>query len=204
MRLRAISSGLLSAIVLTFSVGNLQAQTATDLNEGLQLVKNNSTEVFTLSWWAKSGRTYFVQTSLDLVTWTYLPLVENHVDTVAGIGFTNTEDRQFWRLRYTDADTNGNAETADFDGDGVQNLIEVTIGTDPFVAEDTDMDGIPDDWEKFKFGTLDRDLSLDTDGDGVSDYDEWGAGTDPRDWRSHPGAEGEVTVLLSVYTPLVK
>lgn len=69
---------------------------------------------------------------------------------------------------------------------------------------DTDTDGIPDDWETTHFGSLTRDLGLDTDGDGVSDHDEWTVGTNPRDWRSHPGAADEAAVLLSVYTPLVR
>lgn len=44
---------------------------------------------------------------------------------------------------------------------------------------DTDNDGMPDDWEREHFGTLDRDGSGDFDGDGISDLDEFLNGTDP-------------------------
>ncbi|MEZ5387545.1 MAG: hypothetical protein R3F13_18700 [Prosthecobacter sp.] len=74
----------------------------------------------------------------------------------------------------------------------------------PAVQLDTDGDGVPDAWELEHFGTLGRDLGLDTDGDGVSDYDEWLAGTDPNDWRSRPGADEQGTVMLAVYTPVVR
>ena len=45
--------------------------------------------------------------------------------------------------------------------------------------EDTDGDGMPDDWEREHFGTLDRDGTSDFDGDGISDLDEYLNGTDP-------------------------
>lgn len=204
MRFRHCCAAVFLGSLMLLAAPPALAQTATDLNEGLGLVKDHSTEVFTLSWWAKADRSYFVQTSLDLVTWSYLPLVEGGTGAVAGIQFTSTEPRQFWRLRHTDAPNGGNAETADFDGDGVQNLVEVTQGTDPFLALDGDSDGVPDDWELANFGTLGRDLGLDTDGDGVSDHDEALAGTDPRDWRDHPGAAAEAVVQLSVFTPLAR
>jgi hypothetical protein len=120
-----------------------RAQSAVDLNEGLQLVKDGGTGIFTLSWWGKSGRTYFIQTSPDMLTWSYLPFVETGVADVSGIQFTNTGERQFWRLRFTDAATGGNAETADFDGDGLGNLFEVENGLDPLSA-DSDGDGVGD------------------------------------------------------------
>jgi hypothetical protein len=47
--------------------------------------------------------------------------------------------------------------------------------------EDSDDDELPDDWEREKFGNLDRDGSGDYDGDGISDLDEYLNGTDPAD-----------------------
>ncbi len=44
---------------------------------------------------------------------------------------------------------------------------------------DTDGDGMDDDWELANFGTLDRDGTGDYDGDGISDLDEFLNGTDP-------------------------
>lgn len=42
-----------------------------------------------------------------------------------------------------------------------------------YSAEDTDGDGMPDEWEMEQFGTLNRDGSGDFDGDGMSDLDEY-------------------------------
>lgn len=46
-------------------------------------------------------------------------------------------------------------------------------------AEDTDRDQLPDDWERFHFGSLAATGSGDTDQDGLADGAEWEAGTNP-------------------------
>jgi len=66
----------------------------------------------------------------------------------------------------------------DIDGDGLNNLEEGLIGTNPLL-KDTDSDGIPDPEEK-ELGT--NPLSQDTDGDGISDGAEMAAGTNPLSW----------------------
>lgn len=45
--------------------------------------------------------------------------------------------------------------------------------------EDTDADGLPDDWERFRFGHLNSTATDDPDGDGLGNAAEYGAGTDP-------------------------
>ncbi len=45
---------------------------------------------------------------------------------------------------------------------------------------DSDADGLPDDWERAIFGDLTQSGSGDFDGDGVSNFDEYRAGTDPK------------------------
>jgi len=62
----------------------------------------------------------------------------------------------------------------------------VALGTYPIHTytisdEDTDADGLSDDWERTYFGDLDRDGSLDADGDLVTDAAEYAAGTNPVD-----------------------
>lgn len=55
------------------------------------------------------------------------------------------------------------------------------------VAVDTDGDGLPDEWEK-KFGldATTADADTDSDGDGFTNAEEFAAGTDPLDKKSHP------------------
>ncbi len=45
--------------------------------------------------------------------------------------------------------------------------------------DDTDGDGLPDNWERRHFGDLERDGTGDYDGDGITDLDEYRLGTDP-------------------------
>ncbi|NYZ65761.1 fibronectin type III domain-containing protein [Endozoicomonas sp. SM1973] len=46
---------------------------------------------------------------------------------------------------------------------------------------DHDQDGVVDGWEYHYFNTLDHDLNQDSDEDGVSDFDEFKAGTNPKE-----------------------
>ncbi len=72
-----------------------------------------------------------------------------------------------------------------FDGDGLSNLTEYDIGTDP-LSIDTDADGLHDGWEQsYGFDPLiptgDDGAEADPDGDGLTNLDEQTAGTDPTD-----------------------
>ncbi len=57
----------------------------------------------------------------------------------------------------------------DFDNDGLTNLQEFRLGTNPF-SNDTDNDGLTDEFEVFKTGTFPT--SNDSDGDGITDANE--------------------------------
>jgi hypothetical protein len=74
--------------------------------------------------------------------------------------------------------TQGAADGADDDNDGLTNAAEDEAGTDPNLA-DTDEDGLTDGEETAETGT--SPLSADTDSDGVLDGDEVTQGTDPLD-----------------------
>ena len=73
------------------------------------------------------------------------------------------------------------AAPGDSDGDGLEDAIELELGTDP-ADLDTDDDGLTDGDEYYIYQTGTR--NPDTDGDGVVDGDEVTNGTDPNDAAS--------------------
>lgn len=108
------------------------------------------------------NRTYFVQWSLNLVTWHYAPVVEFGTGSKHyGINTSNAP-KFFVRLKYSDVrpvTTLQQARDADFDGDGIPNAYEVeNLGSDPLdrnsAGGDSDLDGLVDGWEQFYFGGL--------------------------------------------------
>ena len=72
----------------------------------------------------------------------------------------------------------GVAAPGDSDGDGLEDAIEIELGTDS-ADLDTDDDGLTDGDEYYVYQTGTR--NPDTDGDGVVDGDEIANGTDPND-----------------------
>jgi parallel beta-helix repeat protein len=93
-----------------------------------------------------------------------------------------------WELEHF-GDLNESAND-DYDDDGFLNLDEYNVGSDPsdprITPDDTDGDGLPDDWEQNYFGNLSQRPSEDYDGDIYSNLQEYHAGTDPTDEKDHP------------------
>jgi hypothetical protein len=149
----------------------IYAQTSNDPNEGLKLgVDPAITNGYQVSWWGRSGRTYFLQRSEDLTgRWSYFPLIENGQDSILSYGFINASPMHFVRVIYLNQILSDPYNT-DTDGDGLTNQQEFTAETDPFDI-DSDSDGMPDGYE-LAHGlnpTIDDGLA-DQDGDGVPNY----------------------------------
>lgn len=72
-------------------------------------------------------------------------------------------------------------ERADKDGDGLSDLTEEGLETDP-ENDDSDFDGMSDKWEiDNRLDPRGDDKELDADHDGLTNFEEYVAGTDPQD-----------------------
>lgn len=81
-------------------------------------------------------------------------------------------------LKYDSVEKGVSDSQADKDGDGIKNLIELSLGTEAYNV-DTDEDGLSDGDEFYKYES--NPLVADTDNDGVIDGNEIILGTNPND-----------------------
>ena len=133
------------------------AQTSTEPNLGSRLSVNNATvpATYTFSWWGKSGCSYLVMSSPDLITWGFFPNYNpSGANAVLNVQFLTSANKYFFR-------------TLQFDPNDVPSSV------------DADGDGLPDQWEKYYFGNLNRDGSGDADNDSITDRDEFQLGLNP-------------------------
>lgn len=166
--------GALASCVVSFA----GAQTADDPDAGLRAeVHPTTADTYLVSWWGKTGHTYFLQHSTNLTSWTNLDVMEEGADAVMSIAFASTGVTDFWRVSWIDL-APSDLENADFDGDGLTNAEELTTThTDPLKA-DTDGDGLSDEAELLASPATNP-LKADTDDDGLWDKEELLLGTAP-------------------------
>lgn len=91
----------------------------------------------------------------------------------------------YWELMHNlnpESSAGNDGASGDPDNDGLTNIMEFALGTDPW-DEDSDDDGLPDGWEsRYGFNPLDgSDAVIDSDGDGVANLIEYQRGCDPWD-----------------------
>ena len=185
---------LLFSLLVFACLGTVaRAQTSTDPNEGCQLSQDSTTGAYTFSWWGRAGRTYFIQQSDDLVTWTYLPVIESGTEQVIQWSFTSNQPQFFLRLKYSDIPTDDPFD-ADFDGDGISNWNELLQGTDPLVAN-FDNNGLPSDWEAFYGIAPGTDPNSMPDGDGMTLLQKYQQGIVPGK-KDNPALKLIVNVIV--------
>lgn len=136
----------------------------------------------TITWDGVPGRTYFLKvTAGEELTdsWIYLDLIFPGEGTEISSGFNLSSSNGWFRLAYSDMPID-DPLTADFDGDKIGNWVELQNDTDPLAWVDSDLDGLPDDWEIHYFdGSLAETGSGNSDSDEFTNREEFEFGLDP-------------------------
>ena len=140
-------------------ISNVIAQSLdTDKQIGLRL-QTLATGEEILHWNGQENYTHFIQATPDLSDWTWAPNIEPGIAAPMSYEVDGPTAKGFFRLIRSDQ-TAANLDTADFDGDALSNLYEITprprpgginghaglnpnIQTSPLLA-DTDGDGLND------------------------------------------------------------
>ncbi len=109
------------------------AQGPGDLNAGSRLSYTGSTGAYAFTWWGAAGNTYLVETSDDLINWSYLPIVESGSNAAIQWGFTSNSSGLFMKLEYI------TVPARQLTGTGLNGPVDSSSG-------------LPGDWELFYFG----------------------------------------------------
>lgn len=154
--MKTSSKIIVAAVPLAFLIAPILA----DIAPQPQIVFTKGLEnTFAADWQGVAGRVYFMQWSLDLQTWFYAPFID-FGDGMHSRGFAGSAPKSFFRLHHDDFPGITNldeARNADFDGDGLSNIFEVTFGYSPYGGNST-ADG--------------ADNALDPEGDGMTNATE--------------------------------
>ncbi|MDP1580316.1 MAG: hypothetical protein Q8M02_08560 [Candidatus Didemnitutus sp.] len=167
-----------SALVIVFSCALSTGLAAAVVVDELKADTGQVEGTMTLTWYARSGQTYFILTTEDLEAWTSLPVVE--VGANAMIEYTiqipANFTKGFWRLAVTDQ-VAADPYAMDFDGDGIPTAWELQHGFNPLFAGDA--------WG-------------DPDGDELTNLAEFRLGLNPRDAAT---ARTPAQMNFTLYSP---
>lgn len=141
---------------LLIAQGELHAQSP----QSMPILERGQSADWRLRWPGVPWRSYFIQTSTDLIHWSYLDTVAigDGSEQFFEFNANGGQNRLFLRLRYSPTHFGIDPAFDDIDGDGLPDLFEVRHGFDPFLI-DTDGNGTSDGNE-------------DTDGDGWTNAQE--------------------------------
>lgn len=92
------------------------------------------------TWPGAAGRTYFTQYSQDLVHWTYAPEIRTGNNVTLTQGFEPEGAKSFFVRRIETNESPQDPNKADFDGDGISNIVELQRGSDPLSATSPSQD----------------------------------------------------------------
>jgi hypothetical protein len=140
----------------------------------------SAANTFAADWQGVAGRIYFMQWTTNLLGWSYAPFLD-FGDGMHSRGMAGSSPNIFVRLHCIDDPAITSLEeamNADFDGDGLSNIFELTFGYDPFDPEST-ADG-PDN-------------ALDPDEDGLGNTSEQAMALNPMA-KDNPIVQLEVVV----------
>jgi len=117
---------------------NAQPPVAEDPNRSLRVENDRINDISTLSWWGRTGDTYFMQVTPHLnADRNYVEQIHRGGNGVIQHGFATNADALFFRIVYSGVPVS-NPDFADFDSDGLNNLTELRLGLDPFNGGDAD------------------------------------------------------------------
>lgn len=156
-------------------------QTATDQNEGTQLVYDSSNTLmpYSFKFWGRTGYIYYVEETEDLLTsWEYLQLGILGNDAAESIDFNSTSEALFMRLVFTN-DPFDSLFTGSFYNDSISNYDQILMGMNPFIDEgllnlsgDEDSDGVLNEFDAAPYrasvGALSVSITTPVDGSSVN------------------------------------
>lgn len=93
-----------------------------------------ATGAWTFAWWGVDARTYFIQYSETLMSWDFLPVIEqgNAAPSRYGLWLSPPPPRFFLRLLHTDQPHGGDPYAFDFSGGGLPAGWALEHGLNPF------------------------------------------------------------------------